>query len=144
MKREEITVNMMVIIIIAIAIGLYFLLKNKSGPAAKVNYGPASSHRPSSTYKNNAHKQTTRVYEKSLIEKNKEIIETAISSSKNIKFTYKDKEGEITIRTVKPNRLFMYQLDSNQGEMLCVESFCYLRGASRTFALFRMSNSQIN
>jgi len=65
-------------------------------------------------------------------------VKQAIDTGKNIKFNYTDKEGARTMRTVRPRRLFDYAYE--EGTMRCVEAHCYLRGADRTFAIFRMSS----
>lgn len=79
----------------------------------------------------------------SLIDKNEEIISDALSNKKSIHFNYEDRNKVRTSRTVIPNRLFTYYFDDD-GEMLCLEAFCHLRKANRTFALFRMSSVTIN
>ena len=68
-------------------------------------------------------------------------VKQAIDAGKNIKFNYTDKEGARTMRTVRPRRLFDYAYEG--GTMRCVEAHCYLRGADRTFAIFRMSSVEI-
>ena len=78
----------------------------------------------------------------SLIDKNEEIINTALRDKKTIHFNYEDRNKVRTSRTVNPNRLFTYYFDDD-GEMLCLEAFCHLRKANRTFALFRMSSVTI-
>lgn len=79
----------------------------------------------------------------SLIDKNEEIISDALSNKKSIHFNYEDRNKVRTSRTVIPKRLFTYYFDDD-GEMLCLEAFCHLRKANRTFALFRMSSVTIN
>ena len=78
----------------------------------------------------------------SLIDKNEEIINTALRDKKTIHFNYEDRNKVRTSRMVNPNRLFTYYFDDD-GEMLCLEAFCHLRKANRTFALFRMSSVTI-
>lgn len=68
-------------------------------------------------------------------------VRQAIDAQKNIKFNYSDKEGARTTRTVRPRQLFDYAYEG--GMMRCVEAHCYLRGADRTFAIFRMSLVEI-
>jgi len=69
------------------------------------------------------------------------MVRQAIDDGKNIKFNYTDKEGARTTRTVRPKRIFDYAYEG--GSMRCVEARCYLRGADRTFAIFRMSSVEI-
>jgi predicted DNA-binding transcriptional regulator YafY len=134
---------MEILIVIALLIGLYIYFKNNSGARNEVNDCTIPKKRSSSSHASNTNRSNSQTYKKSLIETNREILEIAIEKNKNIKFRYKDKDEKLTNRTVNPKRLFMYQLDEGDGQMLCIESFCYLRNASRTFALFRMSNVQI-
>ena len=134
---------MAMLIVIVFLIGLYIFFKNSSGSHSEISNNSIPIKKYSSSNTSNIHKSKSQTYNKSLIEINREVIEIAIATNKNIKFKYKDKEDKLTSRTVKPTRLFIFQLVESDGQMLCIESFCYLRNASRTFALFRMSNVQI-
>lgn len=75
----------------------------------------------------------------SLIDKNEILINHAIKLNNKIHFKYRDKEKNFTERTVTPLRLFIHTF-GDDGEMLCMEAFCHLRNANRTFALFRMNS----
>ena len=58
----------------------------------------------------------------------------------DITFKYIDRIGIITYRRVTPKKIFMYQLEKSDGQMLCMESYCHLRKDNRTFALFRIED----
>ena len=68
-------------------------------------------------------------------------VRQAIIQGKNLSFHYIDKEGVSTTRTVRPKQIFDYRFDG--GTMRCVEAYCYLRSADRTFAIFRMRSVEI-
>lgn len=70
-------------------------------------------------------------------------IEEAIRVGNDIQFSYVDRKGTRTCRTITPYRLTRYYHLRGFGSSLCVEGFCKLRIAQRTFALKRMSNVEV-
>jgi len=135
-------VSMEFFIFVLVIAGIYFYLKgNKSESNFK---SPDSSYkRNSNSYARNKSTHSGGSYEIGLVEGNKLLIENAISSGKKIAFKYKDKSDQVTQRTVTPQRIFWYQFDEREGQMLCLEAFCHLRNSSRTFALFRMTQIKL-
>jgi hypothetical protein len=75
----------------------------------------------------------------SLVDKNEIFIKDAILHERKIHFKYRDKDKNLTERTVTPLKLFIHNF-GDDGEMLCLEAFCHLRNANRTFALFRINS----
>jgi len=129
--------------IVALVIaGIYFYLKsNKSESNFK---SPDSSYkRNSNSYTRNKSTHSGGSHETTLVDGNKLLIESAISGGKKIAFKYKDKSDQVTQRTVTPQRIFWYQFDERDGQMLCLEAFCHLRESNRTFALFRMTQVKL-
>ena len=122
--------------------GVYFLLgKSPSSSAAK--FRPPSRERSYSS-KTGAPRgsRASPVHgsRQSQIRDNEQILREAMVQGKRLTITYIDREGERTVRSVKPIKIFDY--DYGEGLMRCVRAHCYLRNAERTFALFRIK--QIN
>ncbi len=65
-------------------------------------------------------------------------LEEAIALRKDVIFSYTDKFGEVTHRTITPQRLKFYRFGNGTGGTLCVEGYCHLRKAQRVFALQRI------
>lgn len=129
------------IFVIAILV-IYFYLKNsKSKSTFKSSDSPYK--RNSNSYARNKSAHSGGGYETSLVEGNKLLIESAIDNRKKIAFKYRDKSDQVTQRTVTPQRIFWYQFDEREGQMLCLEAFCHLRNSNRTFALFRMTEIKL-
>ncbi len=61
-------------------------------------------------------------------------IEKAINLGDTISIVYKDKEGNVTKRTVKPLRFDSY------GRRKYVNAFCWLRNGERNFYLSQIGN----
>jgi len=127
----------MIIFIIAALVGLYFYFKENSNISSsdysqKSNYSSRESVR---AYRKQSSK--SKNYE-SKQDRNKRIIDSALLKGSDITFRYVDRVGTITNRRVTPKKVFMYQLEENGGQMLCLETYCHLRKDKRTFALFRM------
>jgi hypothetical protein len=124
-----------------------FETKRKVGVPVKVGMSSRGAgklvKRNNNSYASNKSTHSGGNYETSLVEGNKLLIESAISSGKKIAFKYKDKSDQVTQRTVSPQRIFWYQFDEREGQMLCLEAFCHLRNSSRTFALFRMTQIKL-
>ncbi len=147
-KNEEIILEILLIIALVL-IFIYFknktenksqkpvLDKTRSWPNQSNNNLTGNHNRRKNYGKYYSNKSVT-----SLIDKNEEIINAALRDKKTIHFNYEDRNKVRTSRTVNPNRLFTYYFDDD-GEMLCLEAFCNLRKANRTFALFRMSSVTI-
>jgi hypothetical protein len=66
-----------------------------------------------------------------------ELIEWAIQSSQKIRFSYEDKNGNNSNRTFTPHNFKTIR------QTLCVEGYCYLRRAKRTFTIKRMLDIKI-
>ena len=71
-------------------------------------------------------------------------IRYAIENDKRIKFGYKKyTEKTHKQRTVKPAKLVSLDHKRNSGSTLCVNGYCELRKAERTFALKRMRGLKV-
>ena len=132
------------LILLLICIGLYLYLKNNSKNVN--NYSPSNSikykqefSKANTSSKKNYGKFYKDNYVVSLVDKNEIFIKEAILNKSKINFKYCDKDKNLTQRTVTPLRLFIHNFGED-GEMLCLDSFCHLRNSNRTFALFRMSS----
>lgn len=66
-----------------------------------------------------------------------ELLEWAIQSSQKISFGYENKKGNNSNRTFAPHNFKTIR------QTLCVEGYCYLRGAKRTFTIKRMRDIKI-
>ncbi len=62
------------------------------------------------------------------------LIELAIQSSQNVQFIYKKRDGERSTRTVTPIAF------KTVNQTLCLQGYCYLRQAERTFAIKHIRN----
>ncbi len=67
-------------------------------------------------------------------------IEQAQSRGADLVFQYCDKDGRVTHRRVTPIRFVDYPHQFDEEETRCLEAYCHLRRANRSFALKRMSN----
>ncbi len=141
---------MEILLIIALVL-IFIYFKNKKENKSEKPFSDKTKSWPNQANKNfggnydrrkNYGKHYSNKSVTSLIDKNEEIINTALRDKKTIHFNYEDRNKVRTTRTVNPNRLFTYYFDDD-GEMLCLEAFCHLRKANRTFALFRMSSITI-
>ncbi len=141
---------MEILLIIALVL-IFIYFKNKKEKRSEKPFSDKTKSWPNQANKNfggnhdrrkNYGKHYSNKSVTSLIDKNEEIINTALRDKKTIHFNYEDRNKVRTSRTVNPNRLFTYYFDDD-GEMLCLEAFCHLRKANRTFALFRMSSVTI-
>jgi hypothetical protein len=65
------------------------------------------------------------------------LIEWAIQSSQKIRFSYKDRNGNNSNRTFTPQNFKTIR------QTLCVEGYCHLRRAKRTFTIKRMRDIKI-
>jgi hypothetical protein len=66
-----------------------------------------------------------------------ELLEWAIQSNQKIRFRYEDKNGNNSNRTFTPHNFKTIR------QTLCVEGYCYLRLAKRTFTIKRMQDIKI-
>ncbi|AWW47836.1 hypothetical protein DPM17_03710 [Polynucleobacter paneuropaeus] len=130
---------MTIFFIIAALVGLYLYFKedSKDGPSNYSNSTNASGKEK--PYSPRGRGPRNKNYE-SKSDGNKRIIDDALLKGSEITFKYIDRVGAITYRRVTPKRIFMYQLEESDGQMLCMESYCHLRKSNRTFALFRMED----
>jgi len=133
------------LLIALILIFIFFNKKKNKSEKLDINKTTLMSKQTNNYYDNkfnrrkNYGKYVSNKSVTSLIDKNEEIITTALISNRKIQFNYEDRNKARTSRIVNPIRLFTYYFD-DEGEMLCLEAFCHLREANRTFALFRMSS----
>lgn len=67
-----------------------------------------------------------------------ELIKYSIDNKLTIIFNYQKYEGDKSKRSIKPIGL------KQKGQSLCVEGYCYLRKADRTFAIKRMKGVKIS
>lgn len=61
-----------------------------------------------------------------------QVLRLAIHEARPVRFSYRKYSGEKSTRSLSPRRF------KRVGRTLCVEGFCHLRGAVRTFAVRRM------
>ncbi|WP_271255057.1 WYL domain-containing protein [Pseudanabaena sp. Chao 1811] len=85
----------------------------------------------------NTHTSVTPKLDTDGIAKQIELLEWAIQSSQKIRFNYEDKNGN------NSNRTFIPQNFKTIRQTLCVEGYCYLRRAKRTFTIRRMRDIKI-
>lgn len=71
------------------------------------------------------------------IEQNMEKMKTALQENRLISFTYTDRHGNSTVRTVEPYQLVM------KGRHWYLQGYCYKRDEFRLFKLSRISELQI-
>jgi predicted DNA-binding transcriptional regulator YafY len=62
------------------------------------------------------------------------ILRDAIASIHMIRFSYTQRDGRESVRTILPNKF--EHIESS----LCINGYCYLRSEARTFAIKRMKN----
>jgi hypothetical protein len=134
------------IVILLVVVGIYLFLKGNS----KSKIDNLNSNKFHTNYSRNSDVGVKKNYGKyhrdysitNLVDKNVALIKEAISNKRKIHFKYRDKEKNLTERSVTPLKLFIHTF-GDDGEMLCLEGFCHLRNANRTFALFRMNSLTI-
>jgi hypothetical protein len=85
----------------------------------------------------NTHTSVTPKLDTDGIKKQIELLEWAIQSSQKIRFDYEDKNGNNSNRTFTPQNFKTIR------QTLCVEGYCYLRRAKRTFTIRRMRDIKI-
>ena len=85
----------------------------------------------------NTHTSVTPKLDTDGITKQIELLEWAVQSSQKIRFDYEDKNGN------NSNRAFTPQNFKTIRQTLCVEGYCYLRRAKRTFTIRRMRDIKI-
>ena len=73
----------------------------------------------------------------SFVQRKVQIINDAIRKDRLIRFSYTSVDGERTVRSIKPVEFKKF------SETLCISGHCYLRDASRIFALERMEGLKI-
>ena len=135
------------VLILVVGFLLFLYLRNNSSSS---NSYSESKNYVSTKKAESGNSRSTRHYGKyfndfsttSLIDKNELLVKEAIQLKRKIHFKYRDREKNFTERTVTPSRLFIHTF-GDDGEMLCMEAFCHLRNANRTFALFRMNSVRI-
>jgi predicted DNA-binding transcriptional regulator YafY len=125
------------LVLFAALVVVYLWLEGKPpGSAAKTD--PAARERPSTprvdrarNYKDPAHRS-----KRSEPIDCEEVLRASSTRGESLVITYVDREGEKTVRRIKPIEIFNY--DYGEGLMRCVRAHCFLRNAERTFALFRI------
>lgn len=85
----------------------------------------------------NTHTSVTPKLDTDGITKQIELLEWAVQSSQKIRFDYEDKNGNNSNRTFTPQNFKTIR------QTLCVEGYCYLRRAKRTFTIRRMRDIKI-
>jgi hypothetical protein len=85
----------------------------------------------------NTHISVTPKIDTDAIKEQIELLEWAIQSSQKVKFSYEDKNGHNSERTFTPQNFKTIR------HTLCVEGYCYLRRAKRTFTIKRMRDIRI-
>ncbi len=73
----------------------------------------------------------------SFVPRKVQIINDAIRKDRLIRFSYTSVDGERTVRSIKPVEVKKF------SDTLCISGHCYLRDASRTFAVERMEGLTI-
>jgi hypothetical protein len=130
------------IILLFAAIGLYLYFKDSPNENKHSLNEPFTKNREnfSNLSKSKNYGKHYRDFSvTSLVDKNEILIKDAILHERKIHFKYRDKDKNLTERTVTPLRLFIHNF-GDDGEMLCLDAFCHLRNANRTFALFRINS----
>lgn len=131
---------MELVILIVVGIAVYFFLIRDGGDRA-VSKPSSQKVKPYKTSRQSGHR--SKEYETPLVLANKRLIEQSIIEGKRLRFEYIDKHGEMTTRSVSPHEIFDYNFNDGKGHMMCLSAHCHLRGADRTFALFRMRRVEI-
>lgn len=72
------------------------------------------------------------------------LVNFAISRGRTLTFSYTDREGKSTVRTVTPKRIKDYEWENRRGSTRCMETYCFLDRADRTFALHRMRDVKVD
>jgi len=80
----------------------------------------------------NTHTSVKAKVDTDAIKEQIELLELAIQSSQKVRFAYEDKHGHNSERTFTPQNFKTIRLT------LCIEGYCYLRCAKRTFTIKRM------
>jgi len=114
-------------------------VKIKENPLSKTEVLPQkySNHSPLFSRDLTPRKPLTTKLETDGIKEQIELLEWAIQSSQKISFSYEDKNGNNSNRTFTPNNFKTIR------QTLCVEGYCYLRRANRTFTIKRMRDIKI-
>jgi hypothetical protein len=130
------------IILLFAAIGLYLYFKdspNENKHSLNESFTKNRANFSNLNKSKNYGKHYRDLSVTSLVDKNEIFIKDAILHERKIHFKYRDKDKNLTERTVTPLRLFIHNF-GDDGEMLCLDAFCHLRNANRTFALFRINS----
>lgn len=72
-----------------------------------------------------------------------DLLGEAIRFGKDVRFSYEKYGQQKTKRLITPKRIAPYEHGRKKGRTLCVEGFCHLRNADRTFAIKRISGTKI-
>lgn len=133
---------MNLILVIGFVILIYWVVISRNPKSTKKDYVAKSYDSTSGGRSQNNINDDDLHFREIPISRNNEVIKNAIVSGKDIVFSYRDRKGDITKRTISPQRTYLYTF-GDDGKMPCVEGYCHLRNAMRTFAIFRMTDLRI-
>ena len=114
-------------------------VKNKETPSSVIKVLPRKYSNSFSLFSRELNNQTyvTTKVDTNVIKEQIKLLEWAIQSSQEIRFGYEDKNGNNSNRTFTPHNFKTIR------QTLCVEGYCYLRRAKRTFTIKRMRDIKI-
>jgi hypothetical protein len=103
------------------------------------SFSPSSSARREFTQSHPPEADSKQVYrvESGLTAQSVELLEWALQSSQKVQFNYEKRTGEKSNRIVTPTGFKTIE------RTLCLEGYCHLRRAKRTFAIRRMRDIKI-
>lgn len=109
-----------------------FQQRKLSSPSPSVRSPQPNSYIPPQTFRKPVSKVETESVEEQV-----KLLKWAIQSNQKVRFSYETRNGEKSERTVTPINFKTVE------QTLCLESYCHLRNAKRSFALKRMRDIEI-
>ncbi|MEO1376362.1 MAG: WYL domain-containing protein [Cyanobacteria bacterium J06635_10] len=109
-----------------------FQQRKLSSPLPSVRSPQPDSYVPPQTFRKPVSKVETESVEPQV-----KLLKWAIQSNQKVRFSYETRNGEKSKRTVTPINFKTVE------QTLCLESYCHLRNAKRSFALKRMRDIEI-